>query len=126
VFTTNIAKALKEESATALYRYHFNYQFVRFTMALRKWPRGGKIRKLAMKIEAIRTEIVEMNMPLAISRARIFWSRTPRSHLTYMDLVQISCEGLMSAVDKFVLPYSTVFRSVAIGRIVGNLIEKLQ
>jgi DNA-directed RNA polymerase specialized sigma subunit len=40
-----------------------------------------------------------------------------------MDLVQISCEGLMSAVDKFVLPYSKVFRSVAIGRIVGNFIE---
>jgi DNA-directed RNA polymerase specialized sigma subunit len=41
-----------------------------------------------------------------------------------MDLIQIAAEGLMSAVDKFVLPYSPVFRSVAIGRMVGNFIEQ--
>ncbi len=40
-----------------------------------------------------------------------------------MDLVQISMEGLINAVDKFVLPYTPVFRSVIIGRIVGDLIE---
>ena len=39
-----------------------------------------------------------------------------------MDLVQIACEGLMSAVDKFCLPYTPVFRSVIIGRIVGDFI----
>ena len=63
-------------------------------------------------------------MPLAISRARIFWSRTPKAHLTYMDFVQIACEGLLSAVDKFVPPYTPVFRSVAIGRMHGNFIEE--
>jgi DNA-directed RNA polymerase specialized sigma subunit len=30
---------------------------------------------------------------------------------------------MLSAIDKYCLPYSTVFRSVAIGRILGNLIE---
>lgn len=126
VFTSKISKALRDKKEKRLYPFAINYQFVRFVMESRNWKGaniGGKIVKLAKQIVALRTELVEMNMPLAISRARIFWSRTPRSHLSYMDLVQISCEGLMSAVDKFVLPYSKVFRSVAIGRIVGNFIE---
>jgi DNA-directed RNA polymerase specialized sigma subunit len=123
VFTSKIAKALKTENEKALYKFHFNYQFVKFAVDLRKWPKNGKIVQKAREIEAMRTELVEMNMPLAISRARIFWSKTPRSHLSYMDLVQISSEGLMSAIDKFVPPYSKVFRAVAIGRIIGELIE---
>ncbi|MDE2425730.1 MAG: hypothetical protein KGO96_07470 [Elusimicrobia bacterium] len=32
-------------------------------------------------------------------------------------------EGLINAIDKFVLPYTPVFRSVAIGRMTGNAIE---
>jgi RNA polymerase sigma factor (sigma-70 family) len=126
IFILKIAKALRTQIPKKLYPFAINYQFVRFVMNSRNWRGnrvGGQIVKKAEEIMALRTELVEMNMPLAISRARIFWSRTPRSHLSYMDLVQISCEGLMSAVDKFVLPYSKVFRSVAIGRIVGNFIE---
>jgi DNA-directed RNA polymerase specialized sigma subunit len=126
VFIAEIAKALRTRKIKKLYPFAINYQFVRFVMEARNWKGnrvGGQIVKQAEEIMRQRTELVEMNMPLAISRARIFWSRTPRSHLSYMDLVQISCEGLMSAVDKFVLPYSKVFRSVAIGRIVGNFIE---
>lgn len=123
VFTNRIAKALKRENEKTLYKFHFNYRFVQFVVNQRKWPKTGKIVKLAQAISDQRLEIVEMNLPLAISRARIFWSRTPKSHLTYMDLIQIATEGLMSAVDKFCLPYSRVFRSVAIGRMVGNLIE---
>jgi DNA-directed RNA polymerase specialized sigma subunit len=126
VFTAKISKALRDKKEKRLYPFAINYQFVRFVMESRNWKGsgiGGKVVKLAEQIALLRTELIEMNMPLAISRARIFWSRTPKSHLSYMDLVQISCEGLMSAVDKFVLPYSKVFRSVAIGRIVGNFIE---
>jgi RNA polymerase sigma factor (sigma-70 family) len=126
VFTAKISKALRDKKEKRLYPFAINYQFVRFVMESRNWKGariGGKVVKLADQIALLRTELVEMNMPLAISRARIFWSRTPKSHLSYMDLVQISCEGLMSAVDKFVLPYSKVFRSVAIGRIVGNFIS---
>lgn len=124
IFTEQISKALKKRAEKSLYRFHFNFQFVIFVLAEYKWPRGGKIATLARQIAQLRTELVEMNMPLAISRARIFWSRTPKAQLSYMDLVQISCEGLMSAVDKFCLPYSRVFRAVAIGRMTGNFIEQ--
>lgn len=123
VFTEQISRALKKRAEKSLYKFHFNFNFVQFVLRSRKWHAGSPIVKIAKQIKDIRTEIVEMNMPLAISRARIFWSRTPKAQLSYMDLIQISCEGLMSAVDKFVLPFSPVFRSVAIGRMVGNFIE---
>lgn len=124
VFTAQISKALKKRADKALYRFHFNYQFILFVMKARPWGKKSKLVQLAKQISDTRTELVEMNMPLAISRARIFWSRTPKAQLSFMDLIQISCEGLMSAVDKFCLPYSKVFRSVAIGRMVGNFIEQ--
>lgn len=133
VFAQEISKALKKRADRSLYRFHFNYQFVSFVMKgpvdapgirPKKWAAGSKIARLARQINAIREELVVMNVPLAISRARTFWSRTPRSKLAYMDLIQIASEGLIAAVDKFCLPYSPVFRSVAIGRMVGNFIEE--
>lgn len=47
---------------------------------------------------------MEQNLPLAISQAKIFYSNTPRSHLSYMDIVQIHAQGLLLAIDKFVPP----------------------
>lgn len=124
IFTNEISKALKKGNEKSLFKFHFNYTFVLFAMKFRRWGKYSPIAKIAKEIGEARTELIEMNMPLAINRARIFWSRTPRSHLSYMDLVQIASEGLMSAIDKFCLPYTPVFRSVAIGRMVGNFIEQ--
>ncbi len=126
VFTNEISQHLKSRNEEGLYPFRINFQFVQFTMRCKKWsnePESSEILRIAADILLLRNEIVEMNMPLAISRARIFWSRTPRSQLSYMDLVQISSEGLMAAVDKFVPPFGRVFRAVIIGRITGNLIE---
>jgi DNA-directed RNA polymerase specialized sigma subunit len=127
VFTHQISKALKKRQDKALYRFHFNYEFVLFVLAQKHWGTnniGGKIISLAKQIRDLRWELVEMNMPLAISRARIFWSRTPKAQLSYMDLVQITSMGLMSGIDKFCLPYSQAFRHTVIGRMIGNLIEQ--
>jgi DNA-directed RNA polymerase specialized sigma subunit len=121
-FTKRISKALKTRNIEKMKKFHFNFQFIKFVMNSRKWSPKSPISILYEKVNEVRDRLVVMNMPLAISRARIFYSRTPPSQLSYMDLVQTSAEGLLSAVDKFVLPFSKVFRSVAIGRCVGNLI----
>jgi DNA-directed RNA polymerase specialized sigma subunit len=123
VFTNRISVALKARDIKAMEKFHFNYQFVCFVMGTRKWGKNSDIHKLASEITSVRSEIVEMNLPLAISRARIFYSRTPKAQLSFMDLVQICSEGLMSAIDKFVPPFSKVFRSVIIGRATGYMIE---
>lgn len=124
IFTAEISGALKKRNEKALFRFHGNWQLVSYLLGARRWGPKSKVAKLAAEIAKVRTEIVEMNLPLAISRARIFYSRTPKSHLSHMDLVQIAAEGLLSGVDKFCLPFSKAFRSVCIGRMVGNFIER--
>lgn len=135
-----ISAALERRDAEALYKYNFNYQFVSFVIGARRWPQGSKLRKLSKKISEARDLIIELNAPLAISQARIFWSKAPAkapvTHLQYMDFVQISCDGLISAVDKFVLPSAKKFRTerrlneafrkfrpMMVQRMVGNFIE---
>lgn len=124
VFTKSISQALKDRDVKALQKFNFNYHFVQFVLKHYKWPPNHRLVRLGRQITEMRAALVTMNMPLAISRARIFYSRTPKAQLEYMDLIQISCEGLMSAIDKFVLPYTSAFRSVAIGRMTGNFIEQ--
>jgi DNA-directed RNA polymerase specialized sigma subunit len=138
VFAAQISKALKKGSATALYKYRINHSFISFALKARDWAghqTGEKFLLLAKKIEKIRLEILELNLPLAISQSRIFFANTPRSHLSFMDLVQIHCGGLLVAIDKFVPPDSEAgeeeelaayrkFRAVAIGRMVGDRIEQ--
>lgn len=122
-FTEQISPALKKRDIRALYPHIFNYQFVNMIMKRNVWPVDHPLQKLFKEINKARNLLVEYNMPLVINRVRIFARSTQKSHLEYMDLVQIGTEGLMSAMDKFCLPYTTVFRGVAIGRMVGNFIE---
>lgn len=136
VFSKEISAALKKAADKSLYRFHFNYTFVAFVLEAFPWKEGSPVVKLARKIQQLRREIVEMNMPLALSQTRGFWENTPRSHLSYMDLVQIHAQGLIVAVDKFVPPNTKgmtrdeelqayrSFRAVAIGRMMGDRIEQ--
>lgn len=123
VFTAHISPALKYGNIEGLFPHHINWTFINFAMNAVDWPEDCQVTKLAKEIATIRDELVIINLPLAISRSRIFWSRTPQSHITFMDFVSIAAEGLLAAIDKFVLPYSDVWCSVAIGRMVGNFIE---
>ena len=135
-----ISAILERRDHKALYKYDFNYQFVAFVVNAYKWHPLSPIRVLAKKIEKARDEIIHFNLPLMLSQARIFWSKAPAksafTHITHMDLVQISCDGLISACDKFVLPTDATcksekelneafrkFRPMAIQRAVGNFIE---
>lgn len=122
-FAKGISKSIKEKNFKRLYKYNINYPFIVFALNCINWGKNSKITKAANEVYKARKEIVVMNMPLAIAQARIFKHGTPESHLSYMDLIQISFEGLINAVDKFVLPYTPVFRSVIIGRVKGDLIE---
>lgn len=138
-----ISKALKLEQADELAKYHFNYNLVAFVMADIQKKRYKDfahrtildLKMYAKAIARLRKEIVELNMPLAIAQAKQFWHKAPSAtkdtRFSFMDFVQIAADGLMSAVDKFVLPKGLdknpalirVWRAVAIGRMKGNFIE---
>jgi len=124
VFSSKIAPALKAKAPSRLHGFRANYLFVAFAVSRYRGKRAAKVRKMADEIRAHRGGIIERNLPLAINRAKLFWGKVPHTSTTeYMDLVQTASEGLISAVDKFVPPYTTVFRSVAIGRMSGNMVE---
>jgi DNA-directed RNA polymerase specialized sigma subunit len=127
VFTAKISKALKKGSPTGLYKYRVNWTFISWVLECRKWAPKSPLRVLAQQILDIRSELLEQNIPLAVSQAKLFFASTPRSHLTFMDVVQIQCQGLLLAIDKFVPPVEKGmsdaesleafrgFRAVAIG-----------
>lgn len=139
--TGPINRAIQNEDVESLYKYNFNYQFVVFVLNCRKWGKwGGRLHSIANKIKQARQDIIELNMPLALSQSRIFWSKVPAkapyTHQQHMDFCQIAADGLISAVDKFVLPTAAEFpdekelhemfrkfRPMAVQRMVGNFIE---
>lgn len=125
VFKASISPMLAERSHKGLYRFSVNGQFIRFVFTNFGHLFKGKspVKVQADEAMRLREELIEQNMPLAISRAKIFRSRTPASpHMSLMDANQTAAEGLVSAVDKYVLPFSAIFRAVIIGRATGNLI----
>lgn len=121
-FSNKIAKAFHQNKPEKLHKFKINFTFVSWIIK-RHDIKNKKLKKLFEEMKALRNELCEMNLPLAINRSKIFWSKTPESHLEYMDLIQASSEGLLIAIDKFVPPFKQVFRSVAIGRMVAYMIE---
>jgi hypothetical protein len=47
-------------------------------MDSRKWGKNSEFVKLFNQIKKAREELITQNLPLAISKARSFWSGTPR------------------------------------------------
>lgn len=124
VFNKYISPAIKDKNAQELMKYDINYQLIKFIKD--NW--GGDLPLRAQKyydeIVESRRILIENNLPLAINRAKIFYKKTPRSHLALLDLIDICVYGLIVGVDKYADDYSTVWRSVSIGRMVGFMIEE--
>lgn len=175
VFTARVSPALDRRDIDELTGFSFNATFVQFALRCRRWteateavlakfpwwrPLKGRRPTKAIKNEArmvelvtaifaMRNTIVECNLPLVVDWASKFYRKTPISHLTRMDMVNIATEGLIAAIDKlelsavdqdtaktypwqgdgdadeivFIKEPGSVFRSVGIGRMTGNLIE---
>lgn len=125
-FKAYISGALKAKDAVALTRFAFNWNFIQFVTRLGGWETdraGRRLLQLAQQVNDMRHEIVECNLPLAISEARSFYRKNQHGHLTYMDFNQISAVGLVEAVDKFCGVDTKNFPAVCIGRMKGNLID---
>lgn len=128
-FTAQISDAFKNRDGKQLYPFRLNFRAIAWMMKARNWKCTTKrIRTVFEEIKKLRIEIIEQNMPLVINRARLFFNKTPRSHLTLMDLIQISTEGIIAGVDKYTPLNGEIsarsFRGVVIGRITGDCISR--
>jgi DNA-directed RNA polymerase specialized sigma subunit len=120
-FSEKMFTAFHKKRANMLHKFQVNYMFMKWVMENYSGPHRRSLNRIKKNVEKSRHELCESNLPLAINRAKLFWSRVPESHLEYMDLIQAASEGLICAIDKFVPPYKSVFRSVAIGRMTLNM-----
>jgi len=124
VFGSNITIAIREGDAETLMKFDINFQLINFIVKNWKGVLPERPRRYYEDFLEARRILIENNLPLAINRAKLFYRKTPRSHLTLLDLIDICTYGLISGVDKFVGDYTKVWRSVCIGRMVGYMIEE--
>ena len=122
-FSKEITPAIKAADIQELKRFDINYQFIKFIKESWLGPFPKRAEQLFQRVHEARRILIENNMPLAINRAKLFYRKTPRSHLSLMDLIEICGMGLAAGVDKWCGKYSKVFVSVCIGRMVGNMID---
>lgn len=122
-FSKRITPAIKAEDIQTLQTFDINYQFIRFIRDSWLGPFPKRAEQLYHRVHKARTILIENNMPLAVNRAKLFYRKTPKNHLTLIDFIGICAMGLAAGVDKWCGPYSPVFRSVCIGRMVGNMID---
>ena len=122
-FSSKITPALKTKDPEAMKAFDINFHFVKFCKDhwIGLWPK--KLDAIYNRVEKARTILVQNNMPLAVNRAKIFYRKTPKAHLTFMDLIEVSAMGLCAGIDKYVGEFKKNFVGVCIGRIVGNLID---
>lgn len=122
-FSKRITPAIKASDIEVLKTFDINYQFIKFIKTSWLGPFPKRAEQLFARVYVAREKLLENNIPLAINRAKLFYRKTPRSHLTLMDLIEICAMGLAAGIDKWCGKYSPVFRSVCIGRMVGNMID---
>lgn len=122
-FSKLITPAIKATDIEALKQFNINYQLIKFIKDNWKGKWDDRLEALYQRVFIARTKLIENNMPLAVNRAKLFYRKTPKSHLTLIDFIGICAMGLAAGVDKWNGPYSPVFRSVCIGRMVGNMID---
>ena len=121
---SKISKAIKENDAVSLMTYNINFQMVDYIVKNWKGNVPERARRYYDDFLEARRILIENNLPLAINRAKLFYRKTPRSHLMLLDLIDICTYGLISGIDKFDGEYSKTWRSVCIGRMVGYMIEE--
>lgn len=127
VFRKYISIAIKEQNPYKLMEFNVNYQFIKFIVD--NWDQDGSVLPIRAQnyyndLVKLRNTLIENNLPLAINRAKIFYKKTPRSHLGLLDLIDICVYGLIVGVDKFVGNQYNNWAGVAIGRMVGFMIEE--
>jgi DNA-directed RNA polymerase specialized sigma subunit len=122
-FSKNITPAIKTDNIAVLQTFNINYQLIKFIKDSWLGPFPKKAEKLFQRVHLARTTLIQNNMPLAVNRAKLFYRKVPKSHLTLMDLIGICGAGISAGIDKFCGEYTPVFRSVLIGRAVGNMID---
>ena len=123
-FTAHIAPAFRNKDAKRLMDFHANHMLLKYIMD--NW--GPDYPKQAMdiwdKFLENRNRLIENNLPLALNRAKTFYRKVPKNHLSLLDFIDICTHGLITGIDKYSGEWKPNWAGVCIGRMVGYMIEE--
>lgn len=123
-FNRFISPAIKKVNIDRLKEFHFNYRFIKFVYDNWNGVFPSTLDRYKKIVEQCREEIVKNDLPLVINRARVFFAKTPQSHLSFHDMIQLSAEGILIGIDKYSGKFSKSFNSVLIGRMSSCMMEE--
>lgn len=122
-FLNTVNKAIREFKPKLMYDVPVNYRFCLFAMESLE-VKDQMLGSLFLDIKNLRDEIINKHLFLSLNRAKLFKENSYGSFSEFEDIIQIANEALVIAVDKYVIDDdSSTFHSMAIGRIISNLIE---
>lgn len=115
--------AIDHSKPKMLHDVKVNFQFCKFAMDTLKalGKESPALKETFEDIKMVRESIVNMYLRLGMNRAKGH-VRTSAT-MDFSDLIQNSNEGLIAAVDKFILEDGTPFHQFAIGWMVAYLIN---
>lgn len=120
-----ISPLFKDNDYRKIGEFKINYQLVNFIVTNWKGELPERPKRYYLEYCEARRILIENNLPLAINRAKLFYRKTPRSHLSLLDFIGICTDGLIVGIDKYAEEkYQRKWRSVCIGRMVGFMIEE--
>jgi RNA polymerase sigma factor (sigma-70 family) len=121
-FTATVGEAISKRKPQLMYAVPINYKFVLFAVQNVTRPHK-RLHALYEKIKVAREEIINKYLHLALNRAKVFTKSSYKGYSEFGDILQLSNEALVLAVDKYVLDEnSSSFHAMAIGRMLANLI----
>jgi DNA-directed RNA polymerase specialized sigma subunit len=105
-----------------LYKYPINFRFCSFAVENLKKV-DLELMGLFTQVKDLRNSIAVDYLPVGLTRAKAF-NRGISASYDFSDLVQIANEGILSAIDKYVMePDGVDFNTMVFGRITGHLIN---
>lgn len=122
-FNEEISPLIKTGKVNKLRKFHINFNLINYIRENWIGALPTECENLYQQIKLTRKILVETNLPLAINRAKLFHRKVPESHISLDDMIGIASMGLIIGIDKFVGPYTKVFRGVAIGYMTRDLME---
>lgn len=124
-FMPIVNKAISKANMKDMYRLPINFRFCAFAMKKLdgvKGPKKEKVDKIMADMVIIRNEVINQYLYMALNKAKVFSSKNKSGSVEFSDFISAANEGLLNAVDKYVLGPNSKFHQMAVGFMLSHLL----
>jgi DNA-directed RNA polymerase specialized sigma subunit len=120
VYKEFVYPSIRAKEPSGLHKIRINFLFCVFAMKNLE-AADAKLNGLFEEIRQLRESLINRHLHYALNRAKAF-NTGANSNVDFSDLIQLANEALVNSVDKYVIDgTASSFRTMAIGRMVANL-----